>query len=252
MFLLKKLITALILPLNFCFVLVIIGSLILFTRRRNFGKSLIIAGLCLLFLLSFPPVSGLLTNKLESRYPALSNADLSKSNIRWIVVLGGGHNSSNPVGSQLSASSLARVVEGVRIYRMKTGRKLLLSGGPVYDRIPNADVMRDEARILGIPDADITLEAKSRDTEEEARFLSPVLNQEEFFLVTSAVHMPRSMALFRQQKMKPIAAPTDYSFQSQNVPLIFRFLPNAGALQQSERALREYLGLLWYRIRGKA
>ena len=112
--------------------------------------------------------------------------------------------------------------------------------------------MRDVARLLGVPESDMTLESKSRDTEEEARLLFPVLNQEEFFLVTSAVHMPRSMALFRQQKMNPVAAPADYSFQSQNAPLLLRFLPNATSLQQSERSLREYLGLLWSRIRGKA
>jgi uncharacterized SAM-binding protein YcdF (DUF218 family) len=252
MFLLKKLITALILPLNFCFFVVFLGSLLLFTRGKKFGKSLIAAGLALLFLLSLPAVSGFLANQLERQYPPLSTEALSNPGIRWIVVLGGGHNSSKPEGSQLSSSSLARVVEGVRIYKIKPGRKLLLSGGPVYDPIANADVMGEEAKILGVPESDMMLEAKSWDTEEEARLLLPVLHQEQFFLVTSAVHMPRSMALFRGQKMNPVAAPTDYSFQSQRTPMILQVLPNSTSLQQSERSLREYLGILWSRLRGKA
>jgi uncharacterized SAM-binding protein YcdF (DUF218 family) len=230
----------------------IFGSLLLFTRRKKFARSLIVTGLFLLLLLSLPPVSGFLSNQLERQYPPVSTEALSNEKIHWIVVLGGGHNSSKPEGSQLSSSSLARVVEGIRIYRMKPGRKLLLSGGPVYDRIPNAIAMKEEATMLGVREADVTVETKSWDTEEEARLLLPVLNQNEFFLVTSAVHMPRSMALFRQQKMKPIPAPTDYSFQSQNAPLILRFVPNATSLQQSERALREYLGILWSRLRGTA
>jgi len=63
--------------------------------------------------------------------------------------------------------------------------------------------------------------------------------------------MPRSVSLFMKQQMNPVAAPTDYAFRSQNPPFLLRILPNATSLQQSERAMREYMGITWSRLRGR-
>ena len=216
------------------------------------GKMLMTAGILLLVCFSMPAVAEILTRSLESRYQPLSSELFSESNVRWIVVLGGGHDSSKPAGLQLSSSSLARIVEGIRIYRARPGRKLILSGGSVFDPVPNAEAMFHMAKILGVKEEDIHLEKKSKDTEEEAKFLASMIGNEKFYLVTSAIHMPRSVGLFRKHKMDLIPAPTDYAFRSQNPPLLLRILPNATSLQQSERALREYLGITWSRLRGKA
>ncbi len=253
MFALRKIISTLLLPLNLCLALLLFGALLLLlTRKKKIGKMLMTAGILFLVCFSLPAVAGILTRSLESRYQPLSSESLSDSNVRWIVVLGGGHDSSKPVGLQLTSSSLARVVEGVRIYRMKPGRKLILSGGSVFDPVPNADAMFHMAKILGVNERDIVLERKAKDTEEEAKFLASMIGNEKCYLVTSAIHMPRSVGLFRKYKMNLVPAPTDYSFRPQNPPLLLRILPNATSLQQSERAMREYLGITWSRLRGKA
>jgi len=252
MFILRKIISTLVLPLNVCLMLLISGVVVLFaTQKQKIAKAMIVAAAFALLLLSVPLTANWLTGTLESQYAPVSTKEFSESNIPWIVVLGGGHNSSRPPGTQLSPSSLARVVEGVRIYRMKGGRKLILSGGAVYDPVPNAEAMFREAKAFGVSENDVILETKSRDTEEEASLLAPILKQEPFYLVTSAVHMPRAMALFLKQGMKPVASPVDYSFHSQTSPVLLRLLPNASALQQSERALREFFGILWSRVRGE-
>jgi uncharacterized SAM-binding protein YcdF (DUF218 family) len=253
MFVLTKIISTLLLPLNLCIALLLCGLMtILFTRKQKVGKTLI--AIAALFLVSFslPPVAGMLTGSLESRYNHVSAESISDSNIRWIVVLGGGHDSSRNAGSQLSQSSLARVVEGIRIYRSRPGRKLILSGGAVFDPIPNAEATSRVAKSLGVKGEDILLETKSRNTEEEATFIAPMVGKEKFFLVTSAIHMPRSISLFRKQKMNPVPAPTDYAFRVQNPPFLLGILPNATSLQQSERAMREYMGIIWSRLRGRA
>lgn len=253
MFVLQKIISTLLLPLNFCLALLLCGLLlILFTRKQKVGKTFLITAVLFLVCFSLPPVSRILTSSLESRYPPVSAESISDPNIRWIVVLGGGHDSSRQGGSQLSPSSLARVVEGIRIYRSKSGRKLILSGGAVFDPIPNAVATSRVAQSLGVKEEDILLETKSRNTEEEAKFLAPVIGKERFFLVTSAIHMPRSVSLFRKQKLDPVPAPTDYAFGLQNPPFLLRILPNATSVQQSERAMREYMGITWNRLRGKA
>jgi uncharacterized SAM-binding protein YcdF (DUF218 family) len=250
---LRKIITALILPFNFCLGLLLIGLLfLLFTARQRFGKTLISFSVLLLLLFSFPPFANRLIFSLESKYAPLSSEELERQDTRYVVILGGGHNSSRPPASQLSPSSLARLIEGIRIYREKPGTKLILSGGPVFDPEPNARAMFNTARILGVPESDLEMESESKDTEEEAKFLASRLKQEPFYLVTSAVHMPRSMALFRKQKMNPVPAPTDYAFRLIDPPWLLRYVPNLGAYQQSERAVREYLGLAYSRMRRKA
>jgi uncharacterized SAM-binding protein YcdF (DUF218 family) len=69
-------------------------------------------------------------------------------------------------------------------------------------------------------------------------------------LVTSASHMPRSMAAFRAVGIEPVAAPCDYTdldpFSSGWL------LPEARALRNTTRAIHEIVGQVWYRIRGWA
>ena len=55
------------------------------------------------------------------------------------------------------------------------------------------------ALIMGVNPPDIILESTSRDTEEQARLIKPMVGREKFFLVTSASHLPRAMAMFRNR-----------------------------------------------------
>jgi uncharacterized SAM-binding protein YcdF (DUF218 family) len=78
-------------------------------------------------------------------------------------------------------------------------------------------------------------------------------------LVTSALHMPRSVALFEKQGIQVIPAPADFTITvdnwrqlSQNnlAGLIVDLLPNTSNLSLTSNALKEYLGWLAYRLRG--
>ena len=115
-----------------------------------------------------------------------------------------------PANSQISAAALERVVEGVRLYKTIPGSKLLLSGGRVFDPVPEAEVMAQIAELLGVKSQDISLESDSRDTADQAVIIGKRIGRERFILVTSAAHMPRSMALFKKRGLQPIPAPTDF------------------------------------------
>ena len=71
-------------------------------------------------------------------------------------------------------------------------------------------------------------------------------------LVTSANHMPRAMLLFRHCPAEVIPVPVDYQSSAPGQPAsdsgLARYLPQAEALAQSERALREYLGIMFYSV----
>jgi uncharacterized SAM-binding protein YcdF (DUF218 family) len=167
-------------------------------------------------------------------------------------VLGGGHVSDPrlPPNSQISGGALGRLVEGVRLYKAIPGSKLLLSGGRVFDSVPEAEVLARIALLLGAKPQDILLEPDSRDTADEAEIIAKMIGREQFILVTSAAHMPRAMALFKKYGMRPLPAPTDYLDRQAQAFSPGSFFPRAASLGQVETAVHEYLGLAWAWLRG--
>lgn len=253
MFLLKKTVALVLFPLSLCLGFLLAGAFLLwFTRRQKAGKILVCVGVALLVLFSYSPLANISLKYLEYRYHPL--VEVSQFlNIRWVVVLGGGHQSDPrvPVTLQLSAPSLSRLVEGIRIHTILPESRLLLSGGPVFDPVPEAATMGRVAEIMGIKGDMITLEDRSRDTADQARFIHEIVGDNRFILVTSASHMPRSVALFRKRGMNPIPAPADYCIKESRGVAPGAFFPSAGSLCKAERALHEYLGLGWARLTGQ-
>lgn len=250
MFVAKKIITLLLMPLPLLLLMGMIGLLLLwFSRRQHAGKALVGLAIILLAVASSPWAASRLLAPLERQFPPILARQPATE---YIVVLGGGHVSEQglPVSSRLNSASLARIAEGIRLYRLHPGSRLLLSGGPVFDPEAEAATMQAAALILGgVPAQDITQEGTSRDTAEQAHLLAPLLKGKRFLLVTSAAHLPRAMALFRQQGLAPVAAPTDYQVKRGQLHGPGRYFPGAAALRKTEIALHEYLGLAWIRAR---
>ena len=255
MFLLKKAISPLLFPMPVCLTFLVAGLLLLwFTRRQKAGKIIVSIGALGLIFFSFEPISNFLLASLERRYPPFEMASPEEARqIKWIVVLSAGHNSDRrlPPTEQLSASSLERLVEAIHLYRELPGCRLVLSGGKIFDSVSEAEVLAGSARELGVNPQDIVLEADSRDTEDEARLVQPIVGANKFILVTSASHMPRAMGLFSKKGMNPLPAPTDYwTGEHQGIEPSY-FYPSAGSMRKTERAVYEYLGLAWAYLRGK-
>ncbi len=244
MFLLKKIIVPLFSPLSLCLECLFVGMFLLwFTRRQRVGKIMVCLGLILLALFSYAPLPDIALESLECRYAPL--ADVSQcSDIKWVVVLGGGHNSDPelPATSQLSESSLSRLVEGIRIHRLLPESRLILSGGAVFDPVSEAEVMARAAEATGVGGDKIILEGLSRDTGDQARLIHEIVGDEEFILVTSASHMPRSMELFRKSGTRPIPAPADYRVKKRQGISPGIFFPGADNLRKMEMTFHEYLG----------
>jgi uncharacterized SAM-binding protein YcdF (DUF218 family) len=253
MFLFKKIVTPFFLPVSVCIEVLLLGLILLwFTRLQKTGKVIVTIGLILLTGLSYGPVSEALLRPLEYKYPPLLNSDYLPQ-VKWVVVLGGGHisNPQIPVTSRISSSALYRLVEGIRLYRQQPGRKLILTGGVIFDPVSHAQVLAEVAQAVGVKKQDLVLEQHSKDTKDEALLVKALVGNEKFILVTSAVHMPRSMALFRNQGMDPIPAPADFLVTKGQGFGPGIFFPGAGELVQAERAVYEYLGMAWARLRGQ-
>jgi uncharacterized SAM-binding protein YcdF (DUF218 family) len=253
MFLLKKLLTPFFLPVSVCIEILLLGAILLwFTRWQKTGKVIVTVGLVVLTGISYGPISHALLQPLEYKYPSLLNSE-NLTAIKWVVVLGGGHvsNPQIPATSRVSSSALVRLVEGIRLYREGHGRKLILTGGVIFDPIPHARVLANIAQSIGVDKQDLVLEDNSMDTKDEARFVRELVGEDKFILVTSATHMPRSMALFRNQGMEPIPAPAGHIIKKRPGFTPGIFFPGAAELYQTERAVYEYLGMAWARLRGQ-
>lgn len=251
MFMFKKIVAPFFYPLAICFEVLLVGVLLLwFKRRQKLGKILVSIGIGLLVLSGISVTPSILLRPLEYKYDAILDTR-EIADVKWIVVLGGGHVSDPrlPSGSQLNAPSLVRLVEGIRLHRMLPGSKLLLSGGTVYDPVTNAQVMAEAAFALGVKEENMVLESLSKDTKDEARLVGEMVGDTRFILVTSASHMPRSMALFKKLGMQPVPAPTDYHVKR---PLKFRLhLPSGNNAHKTQIAIHEYMGLIWAKMRGQ-
>ena len=253
MFLLKKIVSPLFSPLPFCIEILLLGLIVLlFTRKQRTGKVVVSLGVALLATLSYDAVPNGLLRPLEYKYDSPRNIK-EISDAQWVVVLGGGHISDSrvPITSQISRTSLIRLVEGIRLLRMLPGSKLILSGGGGFDPVPNAKIMADVAMAIGVDRRNLILESVSEDTKDEARLIQKIVGGDRFVLVTSASHMPRSVSLFEKLGMKPIPAPTAHQVKDRQAMDPGMFFPSPGNLRKAEMAFHEYLGSVWARIRGQ-
>ena len=101
------------------------------------------------------------------------------------------------------------------------------------------------AQALGVDPARIVVLDAPVDTAQEAYAVRDVLaDDERFFRVTSASHLPRAVRHFERAGLAPIPAPTGFKTGSERVRTLSFWLPSAGNLRKTERVVHEYLGLL--------
>ena len=245
LFLIKKWITFFVEPLGLILTLATIGLYFLYKSSYLKAKILLSFSLCLLLIFSYPPVANNLIKQLESQYPKYNATD----DIQYIHVLGAGHhdNSQHPISSNIGSSSLKRTIEAVRIFKQAKNQsiKLIFTGYfGTENTTSNAVINAEIAKIAGINPQNIIINGQPKDTQEESVFARNIIGNKPFVLVTSASHMPRAIKLFENMGLRPIAAPTDFKTENRG----FLSAPNIKYLAISNKAIHEYLGIIWRRI----
>ena len=186
---------------------------------------------------------------LLEQYPALKPHEVQQASADAIVVLGGGMvpYASEYDGSSLADDALMRL-RYAAFLQTKTGLPLLASGAGYFETSEAEtmkNILHDDFNVQ-----DVRTETTSRTTYENAVNSAQILkslNQQRILLVTSSLHMNRSVFLFQQQGIDVIPAPTDLSSDYQ---VIWRdYLPTGDGLKHTQYILHEYLALLWYRIK---
>jgi uncharacterized SAM-binding protein YcdF (DUF218 family) len=257
---LSKIIPPLVYPLGFTCLLII--AALVFYRKIRLQRFLLILALCLLFLCSNRWVAWGLTRSLEWQH--LPPAQISHEDV--IVVLGGGTQSALYPRQMVEVNGAGdRIIYAFWLYQQGKADHLLLTGGSIdwlsSEENPATDML-SLLRVFGVPEEAIWLEPDSRNTYEDAKYSAELLKENgisRIILVTSALHMPRSVALFKKQGIEVIPAPADFIVTQKGwdnlsktnfAGQLFNLLPGAENLSNTSRALKEYLGILVYRING--
>mgnify|MGYP003873494653 CR=1 FL=1 len=247
-------------PLPFCLTAITVGLLLMQSARRaRLGRALLIAGVVLLMLLSNKFVSRWLIRPLETRYPAIPEMVAGRplppdlAACRYVVVMGGGNGYGGGVSANnlLSTSAISRLAEGVRILRVLPDARLIVSGPASGARESHATVLARAAQALGIAADRVIHIDQARDTEDEAQAVARIAGDVPVALVTSAWHMPRSMALFRHTGVRAVACPSDYRSHADDPFTFDDLLWEVQSLDRSTLAVRERIGYLWIWLRGK-
>ncbi len=250
-FLAKKFLGSLLMPAPLM-ILLLLWALLLMLRRKTrwFGYLVVLLGVALLFICSYAPLNRQIIDPFENHYPAYQTGETPAD---YIVVLGAWHQSTfgqQPLTSEIQPSGIVRLAEGIRIYYLNPGSKLVFTGyhGLANDPISYPEKLKQLAIELKIPAEEILTFDGPRDTAEEAQIIAKSFPDARLVLVTTAMHMPRAMGLFEGQGLHPHAAPTEHL--SKPVFTWWR-LPDASTLNRTTYWWHEQLGSLWARMLGQ-
>jgi len=233
-----------------CFLLLIE----IWTLRRKPRAALYAAtgAFMLLLLASTPLVSRTLVGSIEAESvqpDPLPAADA-------IVVLGAGAWPAEPPRPyiQVDGPTANRLLYAAKLYRDGKAPIVILSGGRLpWNKTlpPESDEMAQVLELMGVPSSAVVQESESGNTYQNAIGTKAILNERNLhriLLVTSALHMPRALALFRRQGVEAISAPTDFIAPPTILggpgwpDWVLSVLPSAEALAQTTSALKELLG----------
>jgi len=207
-----------------------------------------------------------LTRSLEWQY--LPMDEIPQAEV--IVVLGGGTQpmiEPRPLVEVNGAGD--RIIYATWLYKQGAAEHLLVSGGRIPWLSAGVDKQQTPAQemaflleLFGVPRDAIWLEETSRNTYENALYSRQLLQEmdiKRIILVTSAMHMPRSVKLFEAQGFEVIPAPVDYRVTQADwgsfgkvgiIEHLQRLLPNVDNLSLTTSFMKEYIGILFYSIRG--
>lgn len=257
---LSKLLPLFFYPLGFACICSILGLIFLWKRPRV-AAFFIALGFFVILVTSNGWTSRLIVSSLE--WQNIPTGELPTAEA--IVVLGGATKSAYAPRTTVDLNEAGdRVVYAAQLYRQEKAPLIVASGGRIDWSGGGTPESQDIATLLtfmGVKSEDILQDPTSLNTYQNAVNVKKILlerNINRILLVTSAMHMPRSLAIFKHQDIETIAAPTDFlvtqgeleSIGKTPKSAILNLLPDSRNLENFTLGLKEYVGMIVYRLRG--
>lgn len=257
MLFLSKLLPIFVYPLGFAILLVALSLLLSFTRFRRTARLGLVAAMSVLWIASMPAFANWFYAGLEARHPPVPIDTLSMVDVA--IVLGGAVGQPLPPRTAPDVGEPAdRILHAARLFHAgKTGQILVTGGNIPWQAAvaPEAELIAELLVELGVPRAAIVVETQSRNTYENAVYCTEIIKDRDWrsvILVTSGAHMPRALAVFSKAGIEAIPASTDIRVRFPLYESLLDFLPDAEALKRTSDAIREWIGIVVYRLRGWA
>lgn len=247
-FILSKLLSFIVMPVT----LIVLAFLLswLYKKYRHF---FLLTGLALLFLFTNPFLGNVLIRWWEVSPTLLS--DLPAYHIG--IVLGGITSDKEPRDRVHVTGAADRILHALHLYREGKIDKILISGGSgkiLKDDIPEAVLLQKILLLSQIPEQDIMIETSSRNTRENALFSAAILEEEypaqKYLLITSAFHMRRARACFEKVGLTVDTYSVDMRGNETEYTPDVLLIPNTAAIGTWEVMIKEWLGMLAYKISG--
>ncbi|WP_187696373.1 YdcF family protein [Xanthovirga aplysinae] len=223
------------------------------TKRKKLKKFLFSLSILLLVLFSNKWVINELLTKWE--IPAVSIEDVENYEI-GIVLTGVTNLQKSPKDRTYFNKGADRIIHAIDLYKRGKIKKILISGGSgdfFNQEISEAKDLARVCRMAGIPQKDLILEEKSRNTHENARNSALILKEnyqnQKLLLITSAFHMRRAKACFEHESIKVDTFSTDFYTVDQKFKPIM-LIPNSEAIYHWRVLLHELLGMVSYKLAG--
>jgi uncharacterized SAM-binding protein YcdF (DUF218 family) len=232
-------------PVNLLVLMLVVGMALTFTRHARAGRRLALVATFIFALLLFLPIGVWALAPLEDRFPVPVLAAPPDG----ILLLTGAIDVRETVrrGQPVFFGFAERLTMTADLARRYPTARILVSGGSNDRSLPSeAAVHRDLLTVLGVDPGRIELDERSINTCESARNVAATIRDApgRWLLVTSAFHLPRSVACFRAAGLDIVPYPAGYESRSNS-------LVRLGAnLRNLSLALHEWIGLLAYRLMG--
>ncbi|HEY0829178.1 MAG TPA: YdcF family protein [Bacilli bacterium] len=199
----------------------------------------------ILYVCSISFISDPLVRSLELRYTPSASIEGDV-----IVVLMGGSTVDTPgIGGpgHPSGETAGRLITAASLY-FKLGVPIIVSGGQVYAESGyEGEIGKRTLVAMGVPEKLVFVENSSRSTTENVYNIKPILDKSGYLnpiLITSALHMTRSVRNFDKIGVEIEPYPTAYMVSKKFKLNISHFYPSYEAVNKTGHALKEYLGLI--------
>jgi uncharacterized SAM-binding protein YcdF (DUF218 family) len=244
-------------PLGLIWIFMLIGVGFHLWRRQWRSAAWLGISTALLSMLGTPPLVHALVANAERPYASAlrSQASAPRSPSSAILVLGGWcYPSDHDLYGFALCSAASRILAGLELAKQGRATNLVLGGSaplPGSDEVTSAKV-QNWVISLGVRDIAVTNLGICRNTFEEVLAFKPLMQSNQWtsvLLVTSALHMPRSIALFRKQGLAVESVACDFRAYGTPKPT-FGIFPSWGNFELLALYTHEKIGWLVYKLRG--